>query len=52
MEIEQRSRGTARAPEAVDLYNQIIESKRKSRIMMHAGELQWKTIEGGAKGAS
>ena len=38
---------TARAPEALELYNQIIESKKKSRIMMHADELQWKTIEGG-----
>ena len=43
---------TARAPEALELYNQIIESKKKSRIMMHADELQWKTIEGGVKVAN
>ena len=33
---------TARAPEALELYNQIIESKKKSRIMMHADELNGK----------
>ena len=43
---------TARAPEALDLYNEIIESKKKSRIMMHADELNWKTIEGGVKVAN
>jgi uncharacterized RmlC-like cupin family protein len=43
---------TARAPEALELYNQIIESKKKSRIMMHAHELQWKTIEGGVRVAN
>ena len=43
---------TARAPEALELYNQIIETKRKSRIMMHADELQWKAIEGGVKVAN
>jgi hypothetical protein len=43
---------TARAPEALELYNEIIESKKKSRIMMHADELQWKTIEGGVKVAN
>ena len=43
---------TARAPEALELYNQIIESKKKSRIMMNADELQWKTIEGGVKVAN
>jgi mannose-6-phosphate isomerase-like protein (cupin superfamily) len=43
---------TARAPEALELYNQIIESKKKSRIMMHTDELNWKTIEGGVKVAN
>lgn len=43
---------TARAPEALELYNQIIEGKQKSRIMMHADELKWKTIEGGVKVAN
>ncbi len=43
---------TARAPEALELYQQIIETKKKSRIMMHADELKWKTIEGGVKVAN
>lgn len=43
---------TARAPEALELYQQIIEAKKKSRIMMHADELKWKTIEGGVKVAN
>jgi quercetin dioxygenase-like cupin family protein len=43
---------TARAPEALELYNQIIETKRKSRIMMHSAELHWKPIEGGVKVAN
>lgn len=43
---------TARAPEALDLYNRIIETKKKSRIMMHRHELQWKVIEGGVKVAN
>ncbi|HEY3305623.1 MAG TPA: cupin domain-containing protein [Candidatus Binatia bacterium] len=43
---------TARAPEALELYHQIIESKKKSRIMMHSNELQWKTIEGGVRVAN
>jgi len=30
---------TARVPEALELYNQIIETKKKSRIMMHTDEL-------------
>ena len=43
---------TARIPETVELYNQIIESKKKSQIMMHSDEIEWKVVEGGVKHAN
>ena len=43
---------TARIPETLELYNEIIEQKKKSRIMMHSDELNWKVTEGGVKHAN
>lgn len=43
---------TARVPETLELYQQIIESKKKSRIIIHRDEIQWKVAEGGAKHAN
>ncbi|NIO10944.1 MAG: cupin domain-containing protein [Deltaproteobacteria bacterium] len=43
---------TARIPETLELYNEIIEQKRKSRIMMRRDEIKWKVADGGVKVAN
>jgi uncharacterized cupin superfamily protein len=43
---------TARIPETAELFNKIIESKKKSRIIIHSHEIQWKVTEGGTKVAN
>ena len=40
---------TARVPEAADLYQQILEAKKKSRIMIRADEIQWRDGANGEK---
>ncbi len=43
---------TARVPEAVDLYQQILENKKNSRILMRANEIQWRAGDNGEKHGS
>ncbi len=43
---------TARVPETLELYQKIIESKKKSRLVIHSDEIQWKITEDGAKHAN
>lgn len=43
---------TARIPETPELYRKIIEAKKKSRIMIHSDEIEWKEVEGGVKHAN
>ena len=43
---------TARIPETLELYNEIIESKKKSRIMIHSNELKWRVTDSGVKHAN
>ena len=40
---------TARVPEAADLYQQILESKKKSRILIRADEIRWRDGSNGEK---
>jgi uncharacterized RmlC-like cupin family protein len=43
---------TARAPEVVDMYQDIIDRKKRSRILLRADEIDWKTTRNGVRTAN
>ncbi len=49
--IEERE-VTERIPEALELSNEILDQKRKSRILFRADEINWKVSDTGAKRAN